>query len=85
MEPEYLAVLDEFGRWFRQQPEVWHVESLADLVKRINQNVHADDPAYYRLPESREAAAQSVLLLEMSLPAGLDLNDRITVDRSAVA
>lgn len=83
VEPEYLAVLDEFGRWLRRQPEVWHVESLADLVKRINQNVHADDPRYYGLPSSREAAAQSLLLLEMSLPAGLDLNDRITVDRSA--
>lgn len=83
VEPEYLSVLDEFGQWFRQQPEVWHVESLADLLKRINQNVHADDPRDYRLPGSREAAAQSLLLLELSLPAGLDLNDRITVDRSA--
>jgi predicted RND superfamily exporter protein len=83
VEPRYLEVLDRFGEWFRQQPEVWHVESLADLLKRINQNVHADDPLSYRLPMTRAAAAQSLLLLEMSLRAGLDLNDRITVDRSA--
>lgn len=83
VEPDYLAALDAFGRWFREQPEVWHVETLADLLKRINQNVHADDPQYYRLPATRGEAAQNLLLLEMSLPSGLDLNDRITVDRSA--
>ncbi|HYD47497.1 MAG TPA: outer membrane lipoprotein-sorting protein, partial [Terriglobales bacterium] len=46
-------------------------------------NLHGDDPAYYRLPEQRELAAQYLLLYEMSLPYGLDLNDQIDVDKSA--
>ena len=37
----------------------------------------------YVLPESRAVAAQYLLLYEMSLPHGLDLKDRITVDKSA--
>lgn len=83
VDPDYLRVVDEFGHWFREQPEVWHVESLADLLKRVNQTVHGDDPNFYRLPANRAEAAQDLLLMEMALPAGLDLNDRITVDRSA--
>ena len=81
--PEYLRVLDEFSQWFRAQPEVWHVESLADVLKRINRTVNADDAGHYRLPSNREEAAQFLLLFEMSLPNGLDLNDRISVDKAA--
>jgi len=45
--------------------------------------MHGDDPVYYRLPESRELAAQYLLLYEMSLPYGLDLNNQINIDKSA--
>lgn len=82
-EPEYLRVLDEFAAWYRQQPEVIHVFSLADIIKRLNRNLHGDDPNWYRIPESRMLAAQYLLLYEMSLPEGLELTDRINVDKSA--
>jgi hypothetical protein len=45
--------------------------------------MHGDDPAHYTLPTDRELSAQYLLLYEMSLPYGLDLNDRINVDKSA--
>jgi predicted RND superfamily exporter protein len=44
--------------------------------------MHGDDEAYYRIPEQRDLAAQYLLLYEMSLPFGLDLNNRINVDKS---
>jgi predicted RND superfamily exporter protein len=52
-------------------------------MKRLNRNMHGDDPAYYRTPADRELSAQYLLLYELSLPYGLDLNDRINVDKSA--
>ena len=45
--------------------------------------MHADDPAYYKLPDSRELTAQYLLLYEMSLPYGLDLNNQLNVDKSS--
>jgi predicted RND superfamily exporter protein/outer membrane lipoprotein-sorting protein len=81
--PEYLAHLEEFAEWFRAQPEVVQVVSLSDTMKRLNKNMHGDDPSYYSLPENRELAAQYLLLYEMSLPYGLDLNNQINVDKSA--
>jgi len=45
--------------------------------------MHGDDPDYYALPEERDLAAQYLLLYEMSLPYGLDLNNQINVDKSA--
>lgn len=82
-EPDYLHKLDEFADWYRGQPEVVHVSTLSDTMKRLNKNLHADDPAWYRIPDSRELAAQYLLLYEMSLPYGLDLNNQIDVDKSA--
>ena len=46
-------------------------------------NMHGDDESYYSIPEQRDLAAQYLLLYEMSLPFGLDLNNQINVDKSA--
>lgn len=82
-EPAFLNKLEEFARWYRQQPEVMHVSTLSDTMKRLNRNLHGDDPAWYRIPDERNLAAQYLLLYEMSLPYGLDLNNQINVDKSA--
>lgn len=81
--PEFLQKVDAFADWYRQQPEVLHVSTITDVMKRLNKNMHADDPAHYRLPESRELAAQYLLLYELSLPYGLDLTNQINMDKSA--
>ncbi len=82
-DPEYLANLDAFANWLRAQPEVVHVASFSDVVKRINRSFNGDRDAFYAVPENRQLAAQYVLLYEMSLPYGLDLNDQLNVDKSA--
>ena len=82
-EPAFLQQVERFAQWYREQPEVLHVYVLNDILKRLNQNMHGDDPAWYRLPESRELAAQYMLLFEMSLPYGLDLSNRVNVSKSA--
>ena len=82
-EPAFLAELDEFAGWLRQQPHMQHVNVLTDVLKRLNKNMHADDEAALSLPQSRELAAQYLLLYEMSLPYGLDLNDQVNLDKSA--
>lgn len=81
--PTYLKNLSAFTDWLRAQPEVEHVNSYTDIIKRLNKNMHGDDEDWYRIPQSRDLAAQYLLLYELSLPYGLDLNDRINIDKSA--
>ncbi len=83
-EPAYQRDAAAFVDWLRAQPEVRHVASYTDVLQRLNKNMHNDDPSMYRLPESRELAAQYLLLYEMSLPYGLDLNNQINVAKSAL-
>ena len=82
-DPEYLAGIDAFTGWLRQQAGVTHVQTLSDVFRRLNRNMNADDPSFYRLPEERDLAAQYLLLYELSLPYGLDLNNQINVDKSS--
>ncbi len=82
-EPEYLQQLETFTTWLRAQPEITHVNSFTDVMKRLNKSMHGDDPGWYRLPDKRNLAAQYLLLYEMSLPYGLDLNSQIDLGKSA--
>lgn len=83
-DPAYLQKVDAFVQWYRQQPNVTHVYSYTDVFKRLNQNMHGDDPAYYKLPETREEAAQYSLLYEMSLSFGMDPNNVVDMNKSAL-
>ena len=82
-DPEYLKVLEKFVEWHREQENVLNVNSINDVFKRLNKNMHGDDPNWYKIPENKELAAQYLLLYELSLPYGLDLNNQIDVDKSA--
>ncbi|MGR9044120.1 MAG: efflux RND transporter permease subunit [Gammaproteobacteria bacterium] len=83
-DPDYLHRLVRLTDWLKQQPEVKHVSTLTDTFKRLNMNMHQDLPEWYKLPEKRELAAQYLLLYEMSLPYGLDLNDQVDIGKSSL-
>ena len=79
----YLSQVDAFAAWYRAQPQVAHVFTVADIMKRLNKNLNGDDPDFYRIPDDSDLAAQYLLLYEFSLPVGLDLNNLIDIERSA--
>ena len=80
--PEYLSNLTKFENWLKDQPEVRHVNAYTEVARKVNKSMHGDDPSYYTVPSSRDEAAQYLLLYEMSLPFGLDLNNQLNVDKS---
>lgn len=82
-DPAYLARVEAFAAWLKTQPHVTHVYAFSDVMKRLNRSMHGDDPAWERLPESRELAAQYLLLYELSLPAGQELGTQLDITRGA--
>lgn len=83
-DPAFIADVEKFVNWLESQPEVMHVYSFTDTFKKLNKNMHGDDEEWYKLPEDKALAAQYLLLYEMSLPYGLDLNDQINIEKSAI-
>lgn len=83
-DPAFLKQVEAFANWYRAKDEVVHVSTYTDILKRLNKNMHGDDAKKYHLPDNRDLAAQYLLLYEMSLPYGLDLNNQINVDKSSL-
>ena len=82
-DPLFLAEVSSFADWYREQPPVRHVSVITDTFRQLNKSMHGDDPTAYRIPETQELAAQYLVLYELSLPQGLDLNNQIDRSRSA--
>ena len=85
-DPAYLQALDDFRQWWDSGPyqhAVMHVSSISSLFTRMNRALHADDPAFLKLPQHADEAAQYLLLYQLSLPYGHDIENRITQAQDA--
>src|SRR5713226_2482083 len=78
-EPRVLSAMEATQRFLEAQPHVGKTLSLADFIRRLNRAMHADDPGYDRIPESRDLVAQ--YLLAYSLAGDLDDLDPYVDDR----
>jgi predicted RND superfamily exporter protein len=61
-EPENLAVLRELQDWLVAQPWIGGTTSVADYLMLVNQAFNDNDPAFYRIPESRTLITQLLFL-----------------------
>ena len=82
-DPAFIEKVSAFTAWAHSEEVVSHVQSISDTFKRLNRDLNNGDPEFYRVPESRELAAQYLLLYELSLPFGLDLNNQLNIDKSS--
>ena len=60
-DPAYLQKVEAFAEWYRTQPGVTHVQAFSDIMKRLNKNMHGDDPTFERLPGRPVPAAVRTL------------------------
>ncbi|POP51169.1 efflux RND transporter permease subunit [Zhongshania marina] len=64
--PEILHAIDRIQQFAEAQPLVKKTYSVVDIQKDLNRSFHGDDPAWYRLPDDRNMAAQYFLVYEIS-------------------
>lgn len=74
--PDFLRDLETIQQWLTSHDKLGKVNSVADYLKEINKALNSDDLDWYRLPDSREMAAQFLLLYD-SAGANEDLSDII--------
>lgn len=82
--PEFLKALDAFvdelnadDSGAQAQIKIGKVIALTDIVKEVNQALHADDPTQYRIPDNGQQIAQELILVEMGNAEDLyQLTDR---------
>ncbi|MDT8447180.1 MAG: MMPL family transporter [bacterium] len=79
LDPQYLARAQEFQDYLESLDHTGQANSLLDILSKLNQAMHGDDPAWNKLPDSRELVAQYLLLYSNSSPTE-DLTDLKTFD-----
>lgn len=72
-EAEFMDTLEEFVAFAEQQPEVLHVQSYTDVMKRLNKSMNGDREACYRLPkQSLQEECNRLLKEEATTPEELN-------------
>jgi predicted RND superfamily exporter protein len=61
-EPLNLEAVAQIEAWLAEQPEVGGTTSLVDFVKTLHQGFFDNDPAAFRIPDSRALVSQLLLL-----------------------
>lgn len=74
-QPEFMATLQSFVDFAEQQPEVIHVQSYTDVMKRLNKSMNADRDECYSLPETSLKADCNQVLKDPE--EGVELGTRI--------
>ncbi|PIP94459.1 MAG: hypothetical protein COW00_16675 [Bdellovibrio sp. CG12_big_fil_rev_8_21_14_0_65_39_13] len=79
-DPAFLKKVEAYTQFLINDPEITRVKGILDIIKRMNKVLHGDDPAFFTIPDSREAVAQLLFLYSVGLPAGMDMNNLFTLD-----
>ncbi len=75
--PKFMKAVERFGTEFKTRyGDVRHVSSLVDVVKKFNE-VMAGSKS---VPEDKNLIAQYLLLYSLSLPQGMEINDKLDVN-----
>ena len=75
--PEFLRTVEKFYiDFYNEYPDVRHISSLLDVVKKFNLIMDKSKS----VPKSQELVAQYLLLYSLSLPQGMEINDRMDID-----
>ncbi len=76
-DPEFLRTVERFYEDFQGKfPDVRHLTSLMDTVKRFNKVLDGKE----EIPATQEFIAQYLLLYSLSLPQGMEINDKMDID-----
>jgi uncharacterized protein len=79
-DPAFLRKVEAFKNWLEEYPFVDKTIDIVNIVKEMNQSLHGGDPDYFTIPDGNNDVAQLLFLYTLSLPQGMDLNNRMSLD-----
>lgn len=78
--PEFLRKLDKFIAFLEKDEQISQVQSVVTIIKKMNQTLNLNDPAFFKIPDTNKAVAEQLFLYTLGLPQGMDLNNQFTLD-----
>lgn len=75
--PEFMKTVERFYAEFsKKYPDMRHITSLSDVVKKYNEVMNGSKS----IPDDKNLIAQYLLLYSLSLPQGMEINDKMDVN-----
>ncbi len=76
-DPKFLHTVEQFySELYAKFPDIRHISSLMDVVKNFNKVMNKSKS----IPDNQELIAQYLLLYSLSLPQGMEINDKMDID-----
>ena len=76
-DPKFMKMVDNFKEDFQAKfSDVRHISSLVDTVKRFNLVLNKNET----IPDNQNLIAQYLLLYSLSLPQGMEINDKMDIN-----
>lgn len=82
--PKFLQQVELFTKELLSRDNIFKATSIIDILKKMNQTINADNIEYYRLPTSKEAVAQLLLLYTLGLPEGQSINQLVSLTKDSM-
>lgn len=79
-DPAFLKKVEAFKTWLEGQEFVDKTIDIVDIVKEMNQSFHGGERAHFKIPDDKNQVAQLLFLYTLSLPQGMDLNNRMSLN-----
>ncbi len=83
-DPIFLKKAEAFQDYLNSLPHISKTVGIVDIIKQSNRSLNGDQQAAYILPDNQELIAQELFLYTMSLPQGMDLNNRMTLTNDMI-
>ncbi len=75
--PEFLKTVQKFyDEFYVKYEETRHISSLMDVVKTFNETMNGSKT----IPDDKNLIAQYLLFYSLSLPQGMEINDKMDID-----
>lgn len=78
--PEFLQKINQFKAWLEDQDYIVKTIDILDVIKQLNQDLNGGNPNYYKIPANQNEIAEILFLYSMSLPQGMEINNRVSVN-----
>ncbi|MAW07274.1 MAG: hypothetical protein CME61_03215, partial [Halobacteriovoraceae bacterium] len=79
-DPKFLQKVESFLSWIKNDSRITKSVSLNYILKSVNKALNNNEDAFYVLPKTKGQVAEEILLYQMGLPQGKDINNLISLD-----
>jgi len=81
-DPLFLKTVDRFYKEVQNKfSDIRHLHSLLDIIKEFHKVMNGGRGEFYKVPDNKNLIAQYLLLYSMSLPQGMEINDKMDIEQ----